>query len=154
MLYATFKKPTSLPNMIPTIDILFQLVIFFMLACQFAVMEQFPIPLPDNCASAAVNAKNDNTLAVTLLPSKDKDKFALAVGSEKIATGDGKELADLLLTALDKRIAGVPNTEMVVSLRLPKDMPFEHAKYILEAIAQSPATGVRMAVLRETDPGY
>ena len=155
MLYAKLKKPTSLPNMIPTIDILFQLVIFFMLACQFAVMEQFPIPLPDNCASADTSTKNDNTIAVSLLPSKVKNEFTLAVGAEKIATGDGKELAEQLLFTLDKRASVSPSSEMVISLRLPKDLPFEHAKHILEAIAANEKVArVQMAVLRENDPAY
>jgi len=143
-------KPTSVPNMIPTIDILFQLVIFFMLACQFAVVEQFPISLPENCANAST-APNANTIPLTMIAAGQKGEYELAVGAEKIGTGESAELADKLTGYLDTHLAGAKSADVTINLRLPKNLPYKDAQNILVAVSQSPAKNIQMSVLRETD---
>jgi biopolymer transport protein ExbD len=142
---------TSVPNMIPTIDILFQLVIFFMLACQFAVVEQFPIPVPDECAYAAPARPDQLSLTITMARN-EAGQVLLAVGSEKITVSHDKDLTDEIIELINEAIPD-PKMHGIVCLRIARDMPFAEYQYALKAVAKSNAAEIKMAVLKEKDEG-
>jgi len=139
---------TGTPNMIPTIDILFQLVIFFILACQFAVTEQFPISVPDKCAAAKPQPQDQrNILTVTVMNSAKGDGIECAVGGEKLAQVDEKILADRITAALEKKLDTADRH--VVCLRIAKDIPFRQSFCIIKGIWNcDKATDIQMAVLK------
>ena len=138
---------TIVPNMIPTIDILFQLVIFFMLACQFAVIEQFPISVPDECSFAMASGSDERAITmVTLMKSPSAGGIELAVGADKkIATEGGAMMATEIAELVNEK------RNRVVCLRIAKDIPFEQSQYALKGVAQSAATDIQMSVLKEKD---
>jgi biopolymer transport protein ExbD len=138
---------TGTPNMIPTIDILFQLVIFFILACQFAVTEQFPITVPDKCAAAKPQPQDQrNILTVTIMNSAKGNGVECAVGNEKLTDADGKTLAARIAEKLNEKLTAV--NQRIVCLRIAKDVPFGQTQYALAGVAQSCATDIQMAVLK------
>ena len=138
---------TGMPNMIPTIDILFQLVIFFVLACQFAVVEQFPVSVPDKCTSAKPQPQDQrNIVTVTIMNADSGKGIQCAIGAEKLALSDGKELAAQIKETLDERLSVA--SHRIVCLRIAKDVPFGQSQYALAGVAQSTATDIQMAVLK------
>ena len=139
---------TGMPNMIPTIDILFQLVIFFVLACRFAVVEQFPVPVPDKCTAAKPQpADQRNIVTVTIMKADSGEGIDCAVGTEKLAPAGGKTLAAAIAKALDERLS--ISGQHIVCLRIAKDVPFGQSQYALAGVAQSEkATDIQMAVLK------
>ena len=140
---------TIVPNMIPTIDILFQLVIFFVLACQFAVVEQYPVPLPDKCASAKPQPEDQrNIITVTIKKAASGDGIQCAVGADKLLEADGKSLSAKIATALDEKLSGSNPNQRIVCLRVAKEVPFGKCQYALAGVAKSSATDIQMAVLK------
>jgi biopolymer transport protein ExbD len=137
---------TGTPNMIPTIDILFQLVIFFILACQFAVVEQFPISVPDKCAAAKPPPQDQrNIITVTVMNAASGDGIECAVGNEKLSDSNGKTLAARIAEKLNEKLTA---DQRIVCLRIAKDVPFGQTQYALAGVAQSSATDIQMAVLK------
>jgi len=138
---------TGTPNMIPTIDILFQLVIFFILACQFAVTEQFPIAVPDKCAAAKPQPQDQrNILTVTVMNAVSGDGIECAVGGEKLTNADSKTLAAQIAEKLNEKLTAA--SQRIVCLRIAKDVPFGQTQYALAGVAQSTATDIQMAVMK------
>lgn len=132
--------------MIPTIDILFQLVIFFILACQFAVTEQFPISVPDKCTSAkSAPQEQRNILTVTIMNAASGDGIECAVGTEKLSGIDGKVLAAGIAEKLNEKLTA---DQRIVCLRIAKDVPFGQTQYALAGVAASSATDIQMAVMK------
>jgi biopolymer transport protein ExbD len=140
---------TAVPNMIPTIDILFQLVIFFMLACQFAVVEQFPIPVPDNCFAAKIPEERAQKVTIVTLMKSSSGELELAVGPEKITAADGKAMSAEIASLINDSIRNQPPQNRIVSLRIAKDIPFEQSQYAIKGVAISEATDIQMSVLKD-----
>jgi biopolymer transport protein ExbD len=138
---------TGTPNMIPTIDILFQLVIFFILACQFAVVEQFPISVPDKCTSAKTPPQDQrNIITITVMNTASGDGIECAVGNEKLTNTNGKALASQIAEKLNEKLSDA--SQRIVSLRIAKDVPFGQSQYALAGVAASSATDIQMAVMK------
>ena len=73
-------------NMTPVIDIVFLLIIFFMIVCQFIVAENFSVSVPDDIASGQRSVDQDEkTTMVTVMPSVDGG-VSYAVGAEVVAS--------------------------------------------------------------------
>jgi len=72
-------------NMTPIIDIVFLLIIFFLVVCQFIEAENFPVVVPDNCDNAVPAGPTRpqmTTVTVTTIPGSDVCLYA--VGSTVI----------------------------------------------------------------------
>jgi biopolymer transport protein ExbD len=139
---------TGVPNMIPTIDILFQLVIFFILVCRFSVFEQFPVPLPDKCAYAKPPQDDQrNIVTVTVMKTSD-DQLECAVGDRRLYETDDKAMAVRIAHVLNEKLENAASGRRTVCLRIAKDIPFEKTQYALAAVAQSTATDIQIAVLK------
>ena len=136
-------------NVIPVIDILFQLIIFFSLVCQFVDTENFPVNVPDNC-NFAQNQPQDNTDAVTVTVMKSgDDKIDYAVGPEKISASNNQDITKKLTELIDAQSKNLPREKKVVTLRIDKDVCFDNAQYALAAIAQSTVPDIRLAAIRD-----
>jgi biopolymer transport protein ExbD len=133
--------------MIPTIDILFQLVIFFILACQFAVVEQFPLSVPDKCAAAKPQPQDQrNIITITVMNAPSGDGIECAVGNEKLTDTGGKTLAAQIAEKLNEKLSAA--NQRIVCLRIAKDVPFGQTQYALAGVAASSATDIQMAVMK------
>jgi len=143
------RAKASSINMTPVIDIVFQLIIFFVLACRFIEAENFPVTVPDGCQFAreeTTPGEQVTTLTVVNRPQS----VTFAVGPQEITPQDDAGIAAVvgkLAQLIDARLGDLPPDKRIVTLRIDKDIPFAKAQYALAAVAQSTATNVRLAVL-------
>lgn len=143
-----FKNDGS-TNMTPMIDIVFLLIIFFMLVCQFIVAENFEVDVPDRINYSA-KKKDVADKAITITAGKNQDGiYFYAVGSEIVGTSNMKELAGLITQKIDEQIDSDKQHPNIVNLRIGKDMSFESYKYILAGVANSKANDIQLAVFKE-----
>lgn len=136
-------------NMTPVIDIVFQLIIFFVLACRFIEAENFPVTVPDGCKFAQDDTE-PGVQVTTLTVMHGPQSVTFAVGAEEITPQDDAAIPGVvakLAQLIDARLRDLPPDNRVVTLRIDKDIPFAKAQYALAAVAQSTATNVRLAVL-------
>jgi len=137
-------------NMTPVIDIVFLLIIFFVLACRFIEAENFPVTVPDGCQFAQENENTAQTATLTVT-NKTEDETTFAVGAEQITLQDAGSLPDVvarLAELIDARLQTLPPEGRIVTLRIDKDIPFSQAQYALAAAAQSAAINIRLAAIR------
>ena len=146
-----YRGTTQILNVIPFVDVLFQLIIFFALACTLIEAEHFPISVPDKCDSANIDDQKDTQIATITVLKDEAGKSRFAVGTEKIAETNLDDAAKKVASILDARLKTVPGEDKIVTLRIDKDIPFSQAQYALAAIAKSAATDIRLAVIKEED---
>ena len=135
-------------NMTPIIDIVFLLIIFFLVVCQFIEAENFPVAVPDGCEFAQSDDEPGSRLTTVTVMKTDKEKIDFAVGSEKITALSRADIIDRLAELIDVRLKDLPPASRVVTLRIDRDVCFSEAQYALAGIAASTATDVQLAVLR------
>jgi biopolymer transport protein ExbD len=138
--------------MTPLIDIVFLLIIFFLVVCQFIEAENFPVAVPDGCAFATT-ASDPGIQGTTITVMKTSaGKSAFAVGSEKIPASEGSDLTEKIAQLVDYGLRNLPSDRRIVTLRVDRDVCFAQAQYALAAIAQSSATDIQLAVLKNREP--
>ncbi len=135
-------------NMTPIIDIVFLLIIFFLVVCQFIKAENFPVAVPDGCEFAQSNAEPGIQVTTVTVMKTTKGEVDFAVGSEKISVSDYGDLADRLAELIDVQLKDLPTNRRVVTLRIDKDVCFAEAQYALAGVAASSATDIKLAVLK------
>ena len=136
-------------NMTPLIDIVFLLIIFFLVVCQFIEAENFAVAVPDGCvfATTASEPGAQGTTTITVMKTS-AGKSAFAVGSEKIPASEGSDLTEQIARLVDYGLRNLPSDRRIVTLRVDRDVCFAQAQYALAAIAQSSATDIQLAVLK------
>ena len=135
-------------DMTPVIDVVFLLIIFFMLVCQFIVAERFRVEVPDEIASAVPPKSAERPLTVTVLP--DGDGTLYAIGNERLDIDNAEDIAPLYAAAIDDYFQTHPAiTNRVVRLRCDKSVAFGCVRPVLKGIAQSSATTVDWAARHE-----
>lgn len=150
--FRTGPKRNSL-NMTAVIDIVFLLIIFFLVVSQFIETENLPVTVPDGCEFAQddENAMQTATLTVT---NKADDEITFAIGPEEIISQNIASLPDVvdrLAELIDARLRDLPPDNRIVTLRIDKNLPFSQAQYALAAVAQSTAKNIRLAALRTSE---
>jgi biopolymer transport protein ExbD len=137
--------------MTPVIDIVFLLIIFFLVVCQFIEAENFPVSVPDGCGFARSKADcMAPVTTVTVMRTGGEGEVRFAVGSETIAAGGGPDLiVRELARMIDAGLEGLPAGEQVVTLRVDGDVCFGEAQYALAGIAASCARDIQLAALKD-----
>jgi len=131
-------------DLTPVIDVVFLLIIFFMLVCQFMAAEQFAVEVPEDIRTAgAANAEQ----AVTVTVMMDGQEAVCAVGAQRLADVGGKDLAILITSAVNEGLAG--SDDKTVRLRCDRQVPFGEVKHILSGISNSCAEELDWAVVNE-----
>ena len=148
-LYKPSNKKDRSFNMTPLIDIVFLLIIFFLVVSQFIDAENFPVTVPDACLNAEKNENEQASSATLTVMKEDTDQCSFAVGAEKIVTLDNTLLVGQLTQLINDRLKNVPVDKRVVSLRIDKDIPFSQAQYALAAVAASTATDVQLIAIKD-----
>jgi biopolymer transport protein ExbD len=138
-------------NLTPVIDIVFQLIIFFAVTCQFIEAENFPVTVPDNCKFANTDDQPGTQITTVTVMRDGRGKSGFAVGSEKIASSNFGEAAERVAALLDARLKDLPAGSRFVTLRIDKDVPYSEAQYALAAIAKSTATDIRLAAMKDAE---
>lgn len=142
-----FDNSPGRVNMTPIIDIVFLLIIFFMLVCQFIGAENFEVTVPDNCQFAKPNPEPGAQVTTITIMKDGPSDVLFAVGSEKITT-DRTIIAKKIKEALDLRLSKLSPDQRMVRLRIDKDIRFYDVQYALAAIAESSATNIELAALK------
>jgi biopolymer transport protein ExbD len=139
--------------MTPLIDIVFLLIIFFLVVCQFIEAENFPVTVPDNCESARNGSDTGGGVTTITVMKTDGGGSVFAVDSEKIALSEGSDLTEEIARLVDLSLENFVSERRIVTLRVDREVCFSDAQYALAAIAQSGATDIQLAVLRnKTQP--
>ena len=134
------------------IDIVFLLIIFFLLVCQFIVAENFEVTVPDNISSAkSSETATEQTTTVTVMFT-NAGKAAYAVGSEKIIPPANNDISGAIADAIDGQLQSLPPGRRVVCLRVDKNICYLDSQYALAGISQSTATDIKLSVLKEKQP--
>jgi len=145
----SFIAPSDEPtiNLTPIIDIVFLLIIFFLVVCRFIEAENFPVAVPDRCESAQSLEHPGQVVTVTVMPA-GADEIEFAVGSVPLPPSDSSELVEQMTQLLDASLAALPAERRVVTLRIDKNVSFAQAQYALAAVAASSATDIQIATIR------
>jgi len=134
-------------NMTPVIDIVFLLIIFFLVVCQFIEAENLPVAVPDGCQFAQSDSeRRAGATTVTVMSTNNESDFA--VGSEKITSSSYSDIVEAIAKLIDVHLRNLPPDRRVVTLRIDKDVCFSEAQYALAGIAASSATNVQLAALK------
>ncbi len=134
-------------NLTPIIDIVFLLMIFFMVVANFIEAENFDVEVPDNCEFAESGQQQQIT-TVTVTRSSEASKSVFAVGSEIIQFDGYDQAAERIAELLDECFVNKQRENRVVTLRIDRDVTFTEAQYALAGIAESKATRIKLAVFR------
>ncbi|MBA7671995.1 hypothetical protein ES703_80166 [subsurface metagenome] len=140
-------------NMTPIIDIVFLLIIFFLVVCQFIEAENFPVTVPDGCEFAQSDSEPGAQVTTVTVMKTTGENIDFAVGSEKISTSSSIDIVEGLARLIDIRLRNLPPERRVVTLRVDKDICFGEAQYALAAVAQSSATDIQLAALKDKQAG-
>lgn len=140
-------------NMTPMIDIVFLLIIFFLVVCQFVEAENFAVDVPDGC-EFALDSRQVSGQPITVTVMKTDDGLSeFAVGAEKISVSNYADIVEELSKLIDIRLKDMPDDRRIVTLRIDKDVCFDHAQYALAAVAASSATDIQLAALKNRKSG-
>jgi len=136
-------------NMTPMIDVVFLLIIFFMLVCQFIIAENFEVSVPDeieNSLKREDNAENVSTLTAKL---NEDGSVMYAVGAAKIDEQTNPNIANSLKNLINENLKNLPNDKAVINLRISDQMQFQDYKHVLRAVANSKAKDMQLAVFKD-----
>lgn len=135
-------------NITAIIDIVFLLIIFFALVCRFIEAENFTVNVPDACHAARSNPRPGDAVT-TLSVMKTDQKTEFAVGSEKIVTSDKLQLVARLAELINSSFETSSTDRRIITLRIDRDVCYASAQYALAAVAESAATDVQLAALKD-----
>lgn len=140
--------PAEAFDMTPIIDVVFLLIIFFMLVCQFIAAENFQVQVPDQIGTACpVPAEQDPMTTVTVMENAD-GRVQFAVGSNLLSVSDLEKVPDQIASAIDNQLRLLNPKRRIVRLRCEKSLPFGITKYALSGISRSSATDIQWAVFK------
>ena len=133
--------------MTPIIDVVFLLIIFFMLVCQFIVAENFDVTVPDEISAAHDQRIADEKPTTVTVMWQENGQVAYAVGSEHLDSS-AKGLADRIAKKINAQLDQPGVNEKVVSVRIDKDIDYRLSQYALAGISKSNAAKIKMAVTK------
>jgi biopolymer transport protein ExbD len=136
-------------NITPIIDIVFLLIIFFLVVCQFIEAGNFPVAVPDECRFAESDLERKSRVTTVTAIKTAEERTDFAVGAEKIAGVNYADIVEKLAELIDVRLKDLPTDDRIVILRIDKDVPFAQAQYALAGVAASSATDIQLAVLKD-----
>ncbi len=142
------RSETGQFNMTPIIDIIFLLMVFFMLVCQFIVAENFDVNVPDDIASAQQDQDSDMPNTTVTVMFDGSGDVVYAVGSERIVSAENslEDISVSIAEKIDRRMQNLPSGHRVVNLRIDRDIPYYQSQYGLAGISRSAATDIKLAV--------
>ena len=144
-------------NLTAMIDVVFLLIIFFMLICQFIVQENYELVIPDDCGSAAAAAAPDRnavTVSVFSPPGPGRDEQVVyAVRSQRYDPASSEYRLDhqRLLAEMTKEIERQTGrkADRLVHLRADKDLPYGQVQDALVALSAAGIRRIELAVFRD-----
>jgi biopolymer transport protein ExbD len=135
------------PNLTPIVDIVFLLIIFFMLSFQFIVAENFQVKIPDKADMATARQKESEKLSTLTITKQGKD-IVFAVGGESIVYDEKKDIQDLITTMLNRQLSSIKDLNKIVCLRIDRDITYKYTQIALASVAQSQAVNIQLNVIK------
>lgn len=132
-------------DLTPFIDVIFLLIIFFMLVCQFFAAEMFEVDLPDKIASAQESAPGP---VVTITVMQKDGRVSYATGSDILPSDQPQLLGRMIASAIDSQPVK-DGQDKIVCLRCDKQVAFSQVRPVLDGIAKSTAQKVQWAILTD-----
>ncbi len=151
-------------NLIAVIDVVFLLIIFFLVVCRFIEAENFEVSVTDNCEFAEVKEDTQTQMATVTVMKNEDGKIDFAVGPDKITVFSNtgfqpvltrtrcpcyNEVVAKIAQSIDSYLLNLPSDDRVVILRIDKDVCFADAQCALAGVAKSRAANIQLAVLKE-----
>ena len=119
-------------NMTPMIDVVFMLIIFFMLVSTFASVENVEMDLPDPYKSQAAKVKLTDRVVINCLPASPSSPGSGAVYSiGPMRVGSLEVLSGRLAAAK----AATPGLQVV--LRADRRLPYSSVRNVMEVVARN-----------------
>lgn len=128
-------------NLTPMIDIIFQLIIFFMLLSQFAGIENTPVELPALTHGKPEIIKPEDKVAVTVKYTSPGEPPAYQVGPVEVAS------IEQLSAKLAQVKAFSPNVQMV--LRADKRLAYKDIQNVMRIAGQHGLNAIQISVAME-----
>ena len=155
-------------NLTPMIDVVFLLMIFFMMICQFIVQENYRLVIPDDCTTAVVPDRLDrNAITVSVFPNpalqrripsldsttrQDHKAVLYAVRAYQYDPHSPvyREDPQQLLADMSTRIANESKrkADPLVHLRADKDLSYGDVQKALQVLAMAGISKVQLAAFR------
>jgi len=146
--------------MTPMIDVVFLLIIFFMLSCLFIVQENYTLEVPDNCPAAIVpDALDRNAITMSVFADPSVEKTAqqkkpvlFAVRAKLFNprssdyTGNPDKLLDDMTESIGRQAKN--KTNPLVYLRADRDLTYGDVQNSLIALSRAGINRVQLAVFR------
>jgi biopolymer transport protein ExbD len=132
-------------NLTPIIDIVFLLIIFFVVVNQFIEQNHTEITLPDNCAFAEHTAAEQWVIVEIAL----NDLQPIYKVNGESVSGGGDELISHMARVIDRNFSLGTADERTVVLRADKGVSYGDTQYALAAIESSTAEKINIAALKK-----
>lgn len=136
-------------NMTPLIDVVFILIVFFMLICQFIVQENVPVEVPDACENAEMEIEDREPITVSVYASPEDaagvTSYAVRARRfepESVETAGGDITGKL---AAEIREQAERRTNPVIHLRADKNLRYADVQPALSALARAGVSEVHLA---------
>ncbi|HOQ03844.1 MAG TPA: biopolymer transporter ExbD [Anaerohalosphaeraceae bacterium] len=140
-------EPTGSFDMTPIIDVVFLLIIFFMLVFQFITAEKADVQVPESIRSA--QPSEEDVLATVTVGRDSEGKVFFRVDGVSAEVSEVKEVSSVIADLIDRQAARKNgSSKKIVRLRCDKEIPFGIAKYALQGIADSRATDIQWSVIK------
>ena len=138
-------------NMTPLIDIVFLLIIFFVITFQFIETENQVVNIPDDCKFAKKEPLNNPAELTLNVVKNPQGTIDFLVGNEKINALSSEQLTEKITRLLDMHLKDC--RKKIITLRIDKDISLDKAQFALAAVAQSQACDIQLAVFdKKTTP--
>ena len=136
------------------IDVVFLLIIFFMLICQFIVRENYELEIPDNVPNAVVPEHPDqNAITVSVFPGGSGSEVMYAVRSRQFDpdaaryTHNPLQLVQDMAQEIEAEFSKKSGER--VYLRADKSLTYGQVQRALWALSQAGASRVQLAAYRD-----
>ncbi len=144
--------------MTPLIDVVFILIVFFMLICQFIVRENVPVEAPDDCENAITELQDSEPVTVSVfidpLRRAAGEKRPLYAIRARQFDPDSQAYAtdsNIFIESLTDEITQLTRhkTKPAIHLRADKHLTFQDVRPALTALAQAGITQVHLAAYQK-----
>lgn len=136
-------------NMTPIVDIVFLLIIFFMLVCQFIVAENFEVDVPDEIKNAQSTQTTRDMITTVTVTQDNKGKIVYAVGSEILKFDLTEAVGEIIADAIDAQLNPVKKNSRIVRLRIDKNITYKYSQTAIAGVSQSCAEKMQLAVIKD-----
>jgi len=142
----THREPAQL-NLTSMLDVILQLIIFFLLVTNFAAQTLPPLEPPSPTRSAAQDPFQPDRVTVNLLPDGARSGLAdeVRVNMRAIPPGDLAALTALLEAEKEK------NPDVEIDLRVDRSIHYRHVQPVMNAVTAAGISRINLVAYTDTD---